>query len=409
MTEIVTIEAIGHRGDGLAAAGGEPLYVPFALPGETVRVERTGERGRIVEIVEASDERVTPPCRHFGTCGGCALQMMPLEASHRLKRSFVADALAQQGLDVPVEETRATPAAGRRRTVFSAISAGARPLFGYSERLSNRIVDIGECPILVPELQARLAGLRRLITLLLPKKGAIRASVLLTESGLDIAVADAPFPSAAGIAEIAEIGQAIGLAQLSVGGEIVLAQAMPMLHVDGAPVSPPSGAFVQASRRAEAIMTELAVSHLDGSKAVLDLFAGIGTFSIPLARHAPVHAVEGDADALDALAAGARGAKGIKPVTGERRDLFRFPLSAQELGSYDGALFDPPRAGARAQATAMSQSGLKRIVGVSCNPGTFARDARILVDGGFRLERVVPVDQFVWSAATEVVGLFTRD
>lgn len=408
MAETVTITAIGQRGDGVAATPQGPLYVPFTLPGERVLAERQGERGRLVEIVEASPTRVAPVCRHFGVCGGCALQMMPLDQSRILKRGFVAAALGQHGMEAPLEETRPTPQAGRRRAIFTATAAGGRTLFGYNERLSNRIVDIAECPILVPELQTRLAALRRLVTALVPKKGVIRATVLLTGTGLDIAVEGAKPPSPGRIGELAELGQAIGLARLGIGGQTVLAQAVPALDVDGVRIVPPSGAFVQASRHAEAIMAELALEHLAAARRIADLFAGIGSFSLPLARAASAHAVEGDAAALEALAAGARGASGRKPITTERRDLFRFPLAATELADFDAALFDPPRAGAKAQAEAMAVSRLKRIVGISCNPATFARDARILIDGGFLLERVVPVDQFVHSAATEVVGLFTR-
>ncbi len=406
MRDVVTIELIGHRGDGIVTTPNGPLYVPFALPGEQMAIEHDGARARIVEILQPSPGRVTPICRHFGRCGGCALQMMSLEATRTLKRDFVVAALKQRGLSPDVAETVGVAPASRRRVVLTAVRAGKKLVLGYHERLSHKIVDIEECPVLTPALQVRLADIRVLVAPLVQARRPARLTVLLTDAGPDIDLADVQPP---GIAAISGLAAAHGLARLSVNGEPFMTLAEPALNIAGVALTPPPGAFVQASAEAEAAMTALVTEHLTGAKRVADLFAGIGTFTLALARRAPVRAVEADEPALRALAQAARGAAGLKPVETERRDLFADPLASKELERFDGVVFDPPHAGAKTQAEALATSKVARIVAVSCNPATFARDARILVDGGYALERVVPVDQFVYSAETEVVGLFRRD
>jgi 23S rRNA (uracil1939-C5)-methyltransferase len=406
--EVVVIEAIGHRGDGIVTSAGGPLYVPFALPGERVEIERGGERARIVEIIVPSPERAASICRHFGRCGGCALQMLPLEATRKLKRDFVVAALKQRGLSPHVAETIGVPLASRRRVVLTALRAGRRLILGYHERLTHNVVDIEECPVLAPALQARLADVRALSGSLVTGKKPARLTVLLTTAGLDIDVDGAPTPGASAVTKLADIAAAHGLARLSVGGEPVLTLAEPVITISGIAVAPPPGAFVQASAEAEAAMTALVTEHLAGAKRIADLFSGVGTFALALARHAAVRAVEANPAALAALAQAARGAAKLKPIETERRELFTDPVSPQELGKFDGVVFDPPHAGAKAQAEALAASKVPRIAAVSCNPATFARDARILVDSGHVLERVIPIDQFVYSAETEVVGLFRR-
>lgn len=413
MPEVVVIEAIGHRGDGIATTHRGQLYVPFALPGERVAVERRShhktDRAEIVEIVLPSPERVPPICRHFGRCGGCALQMLPLDATRKLKREFVATALSHHGLGPHIDETVGVPAAGRRRAVFTTLRAGSRLLLGYHERLSHNVVDIEECPVLAAPLQARLADIRAVAELLVRGKKPARLTALLTRAGLDLDFDGAPMPGARNVAKLAEIAGARGVARLAVGGEPVVTLAEPMLDIAGVSLTPPPGAFVQASAEAEAAMSTLVVEHLSDAKRVADLFAGLGTFALALAKTASVRAAEADAAALDALSSAARHAAKLKPIETETRDLFVDPLSPQELKKFDGVVFDPPYAGAKAQAEALAASKVPRIAAISCNPATFARDARILVDGGYALDRVVPLDQFVYSAETEAVGLFRRD
>jgi 23S rRNA (uracil1939-C5)-methyltransferase len=409
MSETVTITRIGHRGDGIAETANGPVYVPFTLAGESVRIARSGKRARLVEVVKPSPERVEPPCRHFGACGGCALQIMGLDATRDLKRRFVADALAQHHIDCPVEPTFGAPLGSRRRAVFSAMRANKRTVVGFHERASQRIVDLTVCPVLRPQIARSLPLFRDIAAATLPPRKKGRISVLASETGLDIAIESGGSgrgPALSG-AMMARLGDA-GVARLSLDGDIAALFAEPVLMLAGVPVVPPPGAFAQASVETETFMTGLAVAHLEGSGAIADLFAGFGTFSLALAQHAPVFALDNAADGLAALEKAARQGSGLSPVTTEIRDLMQFPLSEQELKRFDGVVLDPPFAGARAQAARLAASGVGGIVSISCNPATFARDARILIDGGFVLERVTPVDQFVFAADTEVVGLFSR-
>ena len=408
MAEIVRIERIGLRGDGIAETPGGPVFVPFALPGEEVAIDREGERARLIEIVEPSTERGAPICPHFGTCGGCALQMMSLPATRELKRGFVATALSRAGVAAEVEATIGVAVASRRRAVLTAVRTAAGVTLGFNERLSNRIVDIALCPVLMPALAGRLDGIRQTIAPLLPVGRRVRLTALLTRTGLDLDLDGAAHPGGRAVPDLAAFAGAHGIARISIAGEPILTLAEPTIEVAGVPLTPPPGAFLQASAEAEAAMSRLVVEHLAKCRRVADLFSGIGTFALALARHAPVRAVEANQPALDALEAALRQARGLKRIGTERRDLFAFPLAAPELAAFDGAVFDPPRAGARAQAEALAASTVPRIAAISCNPATFARDARILNDGGYALKRVVPVDQFVYSAATEVVGLFAR-
>ncbi len=340
--------------------------------------------------------------------------MMERDATREQKRRFVADALAMHHIDCPVEPTFGAPMGSRRRAVFSAVRTNRQIVLGFHERASERIIDLAVCPVLRPQIADCLPLLRDIAAALLPPRGKGRISVLASESGLDIAIESSGGESngsARGPAlpgdMMARLGDA-GVARLSHNGDIAAQFAEPVLTFSGVPVVPPPGAFAQASAEAEVFMTGLASAHLAGSGAIVDLFAGLGTFSLSLARQAPVFALDNAADALSALAIAARQASGLKPVRTEIRDLMQFPLSEQELKSFDAAVLDPPFAGARAQAAMLAASGVARIVAISCNPATFARDARILIDGGFTLERVTPVDQFVFAADTEVVGLFSR-
>jgi len=408
MAETVAIDALGHRGDGIARGADGPLYVPFTLPGERVVIEREGERGRLIEVLEPSPERVSPICRHFESCGGCSLQMLPLVAIRKLKRDFVVTALAQHGLTPEVVETIGVSRSSRRRAVLTALRTGPDVLLGYHERLSHRLVDIEECPVLAPSITKRLAAFREFLSPLLPSRKSVRVFVLLTSTGLDVALEGARSPDPSRSAKLAEAAKAAGVARLSIDAEPILTLGEPAIEVSGVRIVPPPGAFVQASAEAEAAMVGLVTEHLHGAKRVADLFSGIGAFSLALATKASVHALDSNEAALEALSLGVRHAKNLKPVTTERRDLFTSALSPQELDGYDGIVFDPPHAGARAQATWLAASAVPLVAAVSCNPATFARDARILVDGGYSLERVIPIDQFVYSAETEVVGVFRR-
>ena len=407
VAETVRITALGHRGDGLADTPTGPVYVPYTLAGELAVIDRRGERGTLVEIVERSPERALPACRHFHQCGGCALQMMSLADTRGFKRQLVIGALESRGLETPVDETIGVDPASRRRAVLTAVRTGKRILLGYKERRSDTLVDVEHCPVLVPAIVEQLGILRQLLAALITGHKPARVTVLATRTGLDVDVRDVARPARL-LPDIVALCQAGEIVRLTIGGETLLAFAEPLLEVSGVAVVPPPGAFVQASGQAEAAMSALVVQHLRGAKRVADLFSGFGTFALALARSAQVTAIESSQPALAALERAARGAAGLRGIRTERRDLFGFALGASELARFDGIVFDPPRAGAEAQAHELARSKVPRVAAVSCNPASFARDAGILVGGGYRLQRVVPVDQFVYSAETEVVGLFAR-
>ncbi|MBZ8133418.1 class I SAM-dependent RNA methyltransferase [Afifella sp. IM 167] len=408
MDETVTISRLGHRGDGIAETQEGPLFVPLALPGERVKVARSGKRGELLEVLEPSEKRVPPPCPHFGVCGGCALQMLPLEETRRLKRGFVEEALLRAGIEAKVEETIGAPVDSRRRAVFSASRSGRKVAFGFHRRGERRLVDIETCLVVRPRILAALPLLREIAALLAREKRELRMSVLETSVGLDVAVTGGAPATSRLVSRFVGLGRGAALARLSLDGEMLMELAAPRIPIAGVFVDPPPGAFLQASAEAGEAMAALVAGHLSGAKRAVDLFSGLGTFTFPLARQMPVLAVEAEKASLEALLAGARGAQGLKPVEGLSRDLLRFPLGPDELKRFDAAVVDPPWDGARAQAEMLAASGLKRIAMVSCNPASLARDLSIVLAGGYGIERVVPVDQFVYSAETEVVVLLRR-
>ncbi len=411
-TQTFKITALAHKGDGVAEAPDGPVFVPFALPGETVTVRRRGARADLVEVAIPAPERIAPVCRHFGTCGGCALQHMGEGAYLAWKRGQVAAALGDRGLDVAVGDTLPAAGRGRRRAVLTAVRAGHKILLGFHERLSDRLVDVIECPVLVPEIIAALPALRRLAGMLVPRRSAVRVTALACGNGLDLAFERKENVGPREVPALVEAAMAAGFARLAVNGE-VLAEARPAeLDMDGVPVVPPPGGFVQATAEAETVLAGLVTKGVGGAKKVADLFAGVGTFTFRLARTATVHAVESDAAALAALDRGLRRAPGRKTISHERRDLMRNPVTSAELDAfgrgYDAVVFDPPRAGAEAQAREIAGSRVERVVAVSCNPATLGRDLRVLTDGGYAIESVTPVDQFAFSPHIEVVAVLSR-
>ena len=406
---ILTIDHVGHRGDGVANGPGGPVYVPFTLAGERVAVRLVGDRAELLEVIEPSPERVAPPCPHFGTCGGCALQHMADEAYRAWKRDQVVAALHQRGLAGDVEPLHPVQPGNRRRAVLTAKRAGRKLLLGYHGRQSHSVIDIKACPVLTPAIVAALPALRRVAEIATPGRGALKLTVLASESGLDVALADAPRLAARDEQRLISLAMESGFARLTIDGETLIAAMEPRLSFGGASVVPPPGGFTQASAVAEATMASLVEAATVGATRVADLFSGIGTFALRLARHAAVHAVESDTTAIVALEHGIRHASGLKPVTVERRDLFDYPLMPKELTAFDAVVFDPPRAGAKRQAEELARSKVATIVAVSCNPATLARDLKILVEGGYRLRRVAPVDQFLWSPHIECVAVLARD
>ena len=408
MNATFEIERLGGQGDGIARSESGPVYIRYALPGETVTAARQKDRADLIAVVKPSPQRVEPPCRHFGTCGGCALQHFDMEAYNAWKRAKVVDALKGAGIEAPVAPIVPCVPGTRRRVTFAGRRTAAGMLLGYHEALSHQIVDIAECPIARPEIVAKLDELRGLAAIFAAGPAPFRMTVMTTASGLDIACEETGrLPDAARLAAIDFVRRA-GFARLSVGGETVVATRPPVVMFGSIAVEPPPGAFLQATVEAEDAMAALVTGHLAGAKRTADLFSGSGTFALRLASRAAVHAVESDAASLAALDRAARFAGGLRQVTTERRDLFRRPLLARELERFDGLVFDPPRAGAEDQSKQIARSAVLRVAAVSCNPVTLARDLAILIAGGYRVASVTPIDQFLWSGHVEAVALLEK-
>lgn len=405
----LTIEAVGAQGDGIAGR----LFAPLTLPGERVRARVEGDRAQVLEIPEASPERVTPPCPHFGDCGGCALQHWANGPYLAWKVEQIRLALARVHLETEMLAPFAAAPGTRRRLALHARREGRAVVVGFKARRSWRLAAIDTCVIADPRLVAALPALRRIAEPFLEHpKSAPTLHVTLTLTGLDIDVtgverrsgglsADARLRAAQAAAEA-------NVARVTLAGETVYAARPARVAMGAATVDLPAGAFLQATPQAEAAMTAFAVEAAVGAKHIADLYCGVGAFTFPLAAVAPVLAADAAAPAVAALVSAVASAPGLKPITPQARDLDRRPILAQELKGVDVVLFDPPRAGAAVQCGEIARSAVARVIGVSCNPATFARDARTLADAGFRLERVLPVDQFLWSPHIELVGVFSR-
>jgi 23S rRNA (uracil1939-C5)-methyltransferase len=349
-------------------------------------------------------------CRHFGTCGGCALQDLTPEDYRAFKRQTVADALARAGLNgMVVEETEQVPLYSRRRAVFKLAKSAGVVSVGFHGARSHDIVDMHECLVLTPALSGLASHLRVALAPVLGEGEKIDLHVTETATGLDLAFRWARKLSPALTGDIARALASENVARILFNDQILLEQQKPQISLGGAPVILPPHAFLQASAAGETALQTRVLALTEGAKTIADLFAGVGTFSLPLARRARVHAVEQDGAVLEALAAAARSTQGLKPVTVEKRDLFKSPLTPLELAPFDAVVLDPPRAGALAQAKALAASKVARIAYVSCDAASFARDARILMDAGFTAGPVTPIDQFLFSLHIELVAGFTRN
>jgi len=404
----LTIESLGAQGDGIANTPSGPVFVPQALPGEEVEAEIVKGRARAVSIVTQAPQRVTPPCKHFHDCGGCVIQHLERSPYEEWKRQKVVQALGSRGLQAEVEPLVSCPAHARRRVALTARKIGNRTLLGYNARQSHHVVDVEECPIARPEIVSALPQLRELAAMLAATPKPFRVAVTVTQTGLDIAVDGAGKVAERARQKALTFSVEQGFARLVLDGEALVERQKPVLAVGKAAVIVPPAGFTQAVAEIEQVMAELVCGHLERSKHAADIFSGLGTFALRLAENGRVHAVEGDAASLAALDAAARQTPSLKPVTVEKRDLFHRPLLAKELDQFDGVVFDPPRAGAEDQCRQLARAKVKRIAAVSCNPGTLARDLAMLVEGGYRITRVVPLDQFLWSPHVEVVALLER-
>ena len=408
----LTIAAMGARGDAVANGPTGPIYAPFALPGERLRGRISGDRAEIAEVLEPSPERQSPACGHFGRCGGCQLQHWNDTPYLAWKREQVVQALDRRGLGgASVDDTIPAWGAGRRRAALHAGRQGGRVHIGFIERGGARLTPITECPVLAPPLEALVLRLGPLAERVLPARGDITLACLLTDAGADLAIKgvgrDALLCTA--FADLVAMADILDLARLSIDGETVVTRTQPTLRMGRAVVRPPPGAFTQPTVLGEETLARLALQALHGAQRVIDLFSGIGTFALRAAEQAEVLSVEGDGEMLAALKGAADAAGGaLKQVTILRRDLLRTPLSSVEMKKYDGAVIDPPRSGARLQVEQIARGPVRRLAYVSCDPASFARDVKILVEHGFALTRVTPVDQFRWSPHVEVVGALER-
>jgi 23S rRNA (uracil1939-C5)-methyltransferase len=407
MADAVEIESLGAQGDGVAEGGA--LYVPYTLPGERVRVVRHGVRARVEAVLAPSPERVQPVCPHFGTCGGCALQHASERFTALWKRDMIAVALGARGItEVAIRPTVTSAPGTRRRITVAARRTRKGVLIGFHAPAATDIVPIQTCAVAEPSLIAALPRLEEVAGLAASRKGEARLTLTLTNGGIDVAVTGAKVIDGPAQALLAGVAARAGIARLGWNGEAVATMRAPEVTMGRARVVPPPGGFLQPTRDGEAALVEAVGEALGNAGRVADLFAGSGTFTLPLAEQAEVHAVEGEEDALAALDAAWRATPGLKRVRCERRDLTHRPLLPDELKGVEAVVVDPPRAGARAQAEQLARGEVPRIAAVSCNPATFARDARTLIDGGYRLDWVQPVDQFRWSAHVELVAAFRR-
>ncbi len=405
MSTRLTISHVGHRGDGVA----DGRFVPFSLPGEVVEVEGEAERALPVRIVTPSPDRVAPPCPHFGTCGGCALQHWASAPYLDWKRDLVATALRQHGLAAEIAPTIDAHGEGRRRVTFHARrGTGPRLEVGFAAARSHAIIAIDACPLLAPSLDIALPAARLVARALEGVGKPLDIQVTAAAQGLDVELRGAGRLAERDRLALIAAANAAGLVRLTNHGDLVMQREPPAIIIDGVRVPLPPGAFLQATEAGEHALARLVVDGVGKAKSVADLFCGVGPFALRLARTAKVLAADSDARAVEALGAATRTASGLKPIRAEARDLFRRPYLARDLKGLDAVVFDPPRAGAEAQVTAMAKADIGRIVAVSCNPGTFARDAAILVAAGWRLGTVTPVDQFRWSAHVELVATFSR-
>ncbi len=406
MAEEVVIEALGAQGDGTTADG---LFVPGVLPGERVRVTRTGHRARVEQLLVPSDDRVEVGCPHADTCGGCSLQHASDTLVARWKRDLIVRALAARGIhDVEVRETVTSPPGSRRRVTFAGRRTKKGVLVGLHAEGSDEIVPIPGCIVARPEILEAVPVFERIVAAGASRKGVLRLLVTDSEAGLDVSVTGGKAVEGGLYGELIAIAATSNLARLAWEGEAVVTRRAPAQPMGKASVTPPPGGFLQATAQGEAALVAAVREALGTPRRVLDLFAGAGTFALPLAETSEVHAVEVEAEALEALDAAWRHTPGLKRIETETRDLFRRPLLEREFSRFDAVVFDPPRVGARAQTEELATAGIGRISAVSCNPATFARDARALVDGGYRLDWVLPVDQFRWSPHVELAAAFSR-
>lgn len=408
MNETLNVARLGQRGDGIAETASGQVFVPYALPGETVRAVVDGDRGQLVEIITPAESRIAAICPLFTRCGGCAAQHMAPGLYREWKRQQVVTALSRAGIEAPVGDLVDAHGAGRRRVTFHARRQGEAMAVGFMAARSHELIAVEACPVLAPGLDRAPSVAQMLANRLGGAAKPLDIQVTASEAGLDVDVrGHGPVAGKLRLV-LTELAERLDLARLSIHGDVVVERRPPLQRMGKALVAPAPGGFLQATAAGEETLAGLVMEALPKGKRAADLFAGCGPFSFRLAERMQVMAVESEQAAMLALTKGAGATQGLKPIATETRDLFRRPLLEHELNGFDVVVLDPPRAGAEAQVRRLAASKVKDVIYVSCDAGSFARDAATLVAGGYALEAVTPVDQFRYSAHVELVGLFRR-
>jgi len=410
VAEQVTIKRLGAKGDGIAEGGSGPAFVPKVLPGETVTIERDGSHARLVSVDVASPERETPFCPYFDECGGCATQHMKHGFYQAWKHDTLVHTLRQARIEAPIEPLIDAHGAGRRRVTLHVRFPDRAMHVGFMAPRSHQIVEIAFCPIAEPGLKEQAPAIARAVGEHLkgPRK-PLDIQITATQTGFDVDVRGYGPLKDPDRLRLIDLAANLDLSRLSIHGDVIVERRPPAVVMGRAAVVPPAGSFLQATKLGEETLAGFVTEACARAKRVADLFAGTGPFSLRLAEKADVHAVEFDKGSMVALDKAVRATPGLRRVTTEARDLFRRPLLTPELNAFDAVVLDPPRVGAEAQVKQLAVSKVPLVVSVSCDGATFARDAAILIGSGYRLERVIPVDQFKHSPHLEVVGILRRD
>ncbi len=410
MTEVEILK-IGHEGDGIAEINGETIYVAFTLPGEKVRVDIKGNRGQLNEILTPSPDRVQPICTYFTKCGGCKFQHMKAADIANWKSEKIANALKSNAIDFDINGVSSAYATGRRRAKFNAKRINGQLQFGFMAAASNDIIEIENCPILSPILSLAIPKIRELARTLIQGNESVGVQATLTDTGLDIDVAGLKAISKFNRNELEALAKACQnaqIARLTINGEEAFMANAPILRMGAAIVNVPPNAFLQATKDCELQIGDKIMEWLGKAKRAIDLFAGIGTFSFRLKEKCETNSYEMNQEAIFALNTAAKGLAGGHTLKGFSRDLFRVPVSPLEMKNIDIIVLDPARAGAEAQVKQIVRGKVAKIIYVSCEPTSFARDAKLLIDGGYKLKKLNGFDQFQYSAHVELIGLFEK-
>ncbi|MFT6556890.1 class I SAM-dependent RNA methyltransferase [Sneathiella sp.] len=415
----LTVDHIGMNGDGVAYHNERPYYIPFTARGDHILATVGEKRGKgfaasIDTIVSPSQDRQEPKCRHFGSCGGCGLQHLKPDVLADWKQEKIRQSLRSIGAaKTTVDPVRTSPEYSRRRVEFIAAKRKKGVMIGYHLRRSHQIFDVGECPLITSPLLALVKPLRTVLAEVMPRNSQARLTISDTLNGPDLLItgpisADlearerlATFAQTAKLSRVALINESDNML------EVIAELKPPLIQIGSDTVAIPPGGFLQATQEGQDALIEMLLDALPKDAKVLDLFSGCGSFSLPAVHQAKsVHAVEGDKSLTAALQTAANSK--MLHIEAEYRDLFRRPLLPEEFAPYDTVIIDPPRAGAKAQVEELAFSNVKTIIFISCNPVSYARDAEILLDRGYMLSNVTPIDQFLWSSHVELFSVFTK-